>query len=512
MDLTQLVKNVASNYGRMVVAILSTLFLTPFLLHKLGTEAYGLWGVSQAIGGYFSLMDLGITSAAVRYVAHYRALKDWENLNKVVGSSFLSYSYMALACLVLGVILAAFSPALFSKSSLHLQLQYLIIAVAAVGSIGFLTVMPLQCVIAAQRQDLLNNWMLLFQIVSTIATVICVNMGHGVLALASIQLANTVLNGVFGYILMGKLLPEVRLFPCWDKVQGRLILSFASWAFLITVAVRLINFSDTLVVGSFISVGAVASYVVILKVIELMRSLVGTGVSIMGTFVSEQAALGRLEPLRSMWVYGSKWALAITLPMGVACLFISHELISSWVGPGYGEAEVALRWLAGCAVCDLTQSAAYQVLMNSGRHKPLAISMSIEGIANLILSIVLAQKIGLVGVAVGTFIPCMIRSVVFYPLYMRRITGLGLSTYVREAIYPALLTAAPSSALIITYKLAGWHSGRISLLLLILACALILLVSLGLFGLSAEERSRLPQWLKGSPFYARWRLKGSSII
>ena len=91
MNTRQILKNAASNYGRMVVGIVTTLLLTLLVLHKLGAEAYGLWTLTLAVAGYFSLVDLGITGAAIRYITQYRALQDWPNLNKTIGSTLFCY-------------------------------------------------------------------------------------------------------------------------------------------------------------------------------------------------------------------------------------------------------------------------------------------------------------------------------------------------------------------------------------------------------------------------------------
>ena len=470
MNVKQIAKNAASNYGRMIVGMSTALFLTPFLLKKLGLDAYGVWGLSQAVGGYFGLLDFGVTSATVRYISHYRALNDTKSLNEVVQSSFFCYVIVSMAVLVLSLFLACYSPQIFPKSSLHNELQHLICIVGVTGALGFLSVLPIQCVIAAQRQDLLNKWMLGFQIIAALATFIFVASGAGVIALAYIQLATGIYNGVIGLVLMRKLMPEVKLRPQWVRKVGVTMLTFAGWSFVCILAGQAIYFSDNIVIGNRISVAAVATYMISFKIVEMMRALVNAGASVVGTFASEQAALGSTESLAAIWMTGSKWALHVAIPAWLACVLLPGDLISSWVGFSDAKSELALMWLASSAVFDLAQSISFQVTFNVGKHRAIAFVMGVEAFINVTLSIWLAPKYGIAGVAFATFVPCFIRSILFYPIVMSRLTKLHLVDYLGRSIAPGILLTLPTCALIAIYRFMHLHSGRSSMIALVLSC------------------------------------------
>ena len=491
MNIAQIFRNAATNYGTLAVSIASAFILTPFLLHRLGPEAYGAWAVSQAIASYFGLLDLGVTSAAGRYIAHYRALDDWENLNLTIGSSLIGYTGMAVLALLLGPAIAAVSPLIFPHLAMHFELQCLICSTSVVAALGFLSVIPVQCVIAAQRQDLLNKCLLLIQVTSAVATFLCVSNGSGVLGLAFVQVAGSACTGLAGYLLMRKLMPRARLRLNWHPEQGRQVIQYAGWSFFTSIAVRLIYFTDSLVIGGFISVAAVAGYSVILKIVDLLRGGANAGVSVLGTFASAQSAIGDQNSLGKMWIYGSKFALIICTPVTLACILIPHELITAWIGKSTRDYEIALMWIATAALLDVTQSAAYQILVNTGRHKEVAITFLCEGLCNLVLSIALVSRLGVVGVAIGTFIPSVIRTTLVFPALMVKITHVKTLEYVARAIAPALLTAFPPCLLIAGYRVFGWHQGRMTILILIAGCGLVLAASAVAFGFDACERKKL---------------------
>ena len=64
-----LVKNVFSNWTSLVLNIVIAFFLTPYVINTIGTRGYGIWVVVLSIVGYYGLLDLGVRSAILRYVA-----------------------------------------------------------------------------------------------------------------------------------------------------------------------------------------------------------------------------------------------------------------------------------------------------------------------------------------------------------------------------------------------------------------------------------------------------------
>ena len=54
----------------MVLTLVVGLWLTPFLLGRIGTHEYGLWLITTQILGYLMLLDLGVVALAPRETAY----------------------------------------------------------------------------------------------------------------------------------------------------------------------------------------------------------------------------------------------------------------------------------------------------------------------------------------------------------------------------------------------------------------------------------------------------------
>lgn len=60
-------------YASILVQALSTLILTSFYLRELGEETYGLYQMINAVAQYILILDLGISTVMVRYLAEFEA-------------------------------------------------------------------------------------------------------------------------------------------------------------------------------------------------------------------------------------------------------------------------------------------------------------------------------------------------------------------------------------------------------------------------------------------------------
>src|ERR1700739_860107 len=104
---TRSLMNVMSSWGGLAVNIAVGFFLSPFILHHLGDDAFGLWVLIFSLTGYYGLFDFGIRSSLIRYVSRSQAIGDREELTRIVSTSLFSYTCVGLA-LVIPTVLVSF--------------------------------------------------------------------------------------------------------------------------------------------------------------------------------------------------------------------------------------------------------------------------------------------------------------------------------------------------------------------------------------------------------------------
>src|SRR5579862_1843988 len=92
----EILKNVGSGWFALGINVLVGMFLSPYILHRLGDEAFGLGILMLSVTGYYGLFDLGIRSSTVRYVAKYSATNERDELNRLISTAMFSYSLIGL--------------------------------------------------------------------------------------------------------------------------------------------------------------------------------------------------------------------------------------------------------------------------------------------------------------------------------------------------------------------------------------------------------------------------------
>ena len=102
--------------------------------------------------------------------------------------------------------------------------------------------------------------------------------------------------------------------------------------------------------------------------------------------------------------------MAVMLVAGASVCLIgfSGPLIRRWMGPGFDGSVAPFVVLALAGVIIVSQAASSNVLIAVSTHRLVAWIWIGEAVANLSLSVWLVRTMGLVGVAVGTFIPFIV--------------------------------------------------------------------------------------------------------
>ena len=91
-SLTQVViTNTAFNILGKSWGIIIALFLTPYTISCIGVERYGVWALVSVVTSYFGLLDLGIGSSYVKYIAEYHTKRDCLQINRIVNSGLAFY-------------------------------------------------------------------------------------------------------------------------------------------------------------------------------------------------------------------------------------------------------------------------------------------------------------------------------------------------------------------------------------------------------------------------------------
>jgi O-antigen/teichoic acid export membrane protein len=165
-------------------------------------------------------------------------------------------------------------------------------------------------------------------------------------------------------------------------------------------------------------------------------------------------------------------------------------LIRFWVGPGYASSYPLMLVLLAGYFLMLAQQPSVDLFLAQGRHQLRGWWNLGEGAANLVLSIYLGRRYGLIGIALGTAAPMIFVQVFIQPWYALRTIALSPGRYLREALLgPALVAGIVLS---VCGVLRPWqHADSLGWVLLSAGWQAMLFVALAWrIGLTAGERGQ----------------------
>jgi O-antigen/teichoic acid export membrane protein len=151
---------------------------------------------------------------------------------------------------------------------------------------------------------------------------------------------------------------------------------------------------------------------------------------------------GDRDELRRMFLKSLRIAAFLTCCGGTLLLLLGEPFIHCWAADdvaGWRGALAPLAILGLAYIVALSQNPGIALVFALKKHHFLAAASMVEGIANLCLSIYLAPRYGIVGVAWGTAIPMLVIKVVVQPIYVTRLIGVSLLSYWVRILPPMVL-------------------------------------------------------------------------
>jgi O-antigen/teichoic acid export membrane protein len=449
LRLWHIARSVLSNWFATVATLAVGFFLAPFIVHRLGNVAYGVWVLAISTVNYLTMLDLGMASSVIRFVSKGHATQDHEGASKALSAVLWVRLQISAFILVLCGGLAAVFPHLFKvPQALALDAREALLVIGATTAISMSFGVFSSTLSALNRYDL-RSYVTLTQLALRVTGVVTVlRTGHGIVAIAFCELLAAVVGNGLLMLLARKIYPELTIRLTKPKREVlRKIWSYSVYAFLITIAVQLVYQTDNLVVGAFVSTAAVTFYSIGNSLCRYTDQAVAAMTSTFNPAASTYEAAGDTAGLRALYFNGTRMTMAITLPIVITLILRGGSFIGIWMGPQYSKTSgTVLAILATALMFSLQNTTAVAIAYGVEKHKTLAKWSLAEATANLTLSIVLARKFGLYGVAIGTLVPSLVVHLICWPNYVRRLVDVSYFQVFRNVWGPVFLCAVPFAA------------------------------------------------------------------
>lgn len=431
------IRNVATNWGAFVILAAIGFFLSPFVVHRLGNEAYGVWVLLGSLVGYLGLLDLGVRSAVTKYVATHHAAARHDEASGILSAALVFFLAAGLVVTALGLAFAWLGLSLFEIPPELAQVARLVLAIAGVNvAVSLVGGVFGGAVVGLQRFDVVNGIGVVDAALRALAVVAVLLAGGGLVGLALVNLTASLGNALAMAWASRRVYPELRLrLRGWTTHHLRSLVSFGFLASLLHVSAMLANYSDSVVIGLLLPVGQITFFAIAASLMDYSRQLVRGIAHVMSPLAGALEGRGREDAVPEALVAGARVASLVSLPIVVTFILRGSSFVGLWMGPEYaGPTGLVLAILACGRWVAAGFSVASSTLMGVNKHGGLVPAFLIEAAANVALSVALAGPLGITGVALGTAIPRIVVSLGFGPGYVRSAVGLPARRYVMTTL------------------------------------------------------------------------------
>lgn len=455
LEKIQIIKNVGSSWFALGINILVGVFLSPFILHRLGDAAFGIWVLIFSLTGYYGIFDFGIRSSIIRYVSKYTATRDIEEVSGLLNTAMFTYACVGAFSLLITAVGCIYVDRIFHiPPAFHSTARWLLFIVGASVALGF----PFGVfggMLEGLQQFYVLNWtnIIFSSLLRVVLIVFYLHRGYGLLTVALITVGLPIVGSVVRAVIALRQLP-IKFSPrSISRDSFRRMANYSAVTFMILISWRLRFKTDAVVIGTFLSSAAITYFYAGSRLVDYAGDVVSSLAQIFVPMSSQSDAAGNMERLRKIFIAGNRACAFVIFPITVIFIILGKSIIEAWVGKKYVEQgyPVLLTLIIPYTLM-LIQGASSRILFGMSKHGKLAVVTMVEGISNLGLSVLLVRPYGIIGDAFGTAIPMLGTYLLFMPYHLCARLGIRVSTYVRHAYLLPLLMCAPLASVLLLMK------------------------------------------------------------
>jgi O-antigen/teichoic acid export membrane protein len=393
---------VSFGYFNQALIMVAGLWLTPFLLHRLGQQEYGLWLVGTQVLTYLALMDWGVIALLPRATAYATGraggVDKATDLPEIIGQTARLVLWQTPLVLLIGA-------ALWLSTTAQWPALRLPLGVIVLAFVVFFPLRIFQAVLRGiQDQAFLGKTQLYAWVVAQALIIGLVWRGVGLEALAAGWVITQLLLVGMQWRRLRKRFPQIlpaRL-PSLTWTKARAHLTQGGWVSLMQIAETLLNGTDLFIIGLLLGPAAVVPFVCTGKLITVLANQPQMLIQSAAPALSEMR-MG--EGRKRLFQVCTALCQAMLITSGaVACvvLAVNQGFVNWWVGAGqYSGLTLTLLLLLSMLLRHWNTTAVYSIFC-FGYERRIALTTLADGVVTVGAAAALIWWLGPIGAPLGS--------------------------------------------------------------------------------------------------------------
>ncbi|NNE96971.1 MAG: lipopolysaccharide biosynthesis protein [Acidimicrobiales bacterium] len=401
-----------------LVCMAISLIMIPVAVGSMSDESFGLWMTVASVSSVLALFNLGVGNALVSLIA--AAGRSADGLRRTISTGF---ALAAVGGLIAGVLSGIVIVTRDWESTLSLSelSDSDVAAVLGIAVATFALTVPLATVLnirqGQERHDLVAGLTVLGSVVALGLVLLGASSRTWQLIVVS-QFAGSLVAAIVGW-MMAKVRPAIP-FPRWRDIDRELaprIVRTGAHYFGLQLAAVVAFSSDNLVAARLFGAAEVGEYAVPARVATACLALLALPAAPLWSAIARSLAEGQLD-----WVHKTIDRFRLFLPVLGADTFVAFAgvvgPVSRVLSDGTYNPDWNLRlWLAAFVAIGTVGNWIATIFNGLSMTRLQVVHSLLMAAANIMLSIALAQRVGIVGLAAGTVISYVV--FIGVPYYLR---------------------------------------------------------------------------------------------
>jgi O-antigen/teichoic acid export membrane protein len=340
-----LAKNSIFNLLGQVLPMLVGIVTIPRIVRGLGPDGYGILSIAFMVLGYFSIFDLGLSRATVKFVAEHLSP---DQIHKVPGLVWTSLGLLAGLGCAGGLLAAAFVPTVVTH---YLKMPQSFVGEAKISLLILCASMPVMLsndalrgvLEAAQRFDLVNYvkvpGSVCFYLFAALAVIMGVKVSGVVIILVLVRLATSVLYLIFCF----RVFPNLRGSFGFSREAIAPLARFGGWIMVSNVTAPIFSSVERFIIAAVVSVAALTYYSVPFDLVT--KTLIFPASIAPALFPYFSFHGSRRTEVSAVTSQSVKYLLLLMTPAtAIFCVF-AKDILRLWMGAQFADQSTVVMQL-----------------------------------------------------------------------------------------------------------------------------------------------------------------------
>jgi O-antigen/teichoic acid export membrane protein len=388
--------------------ILGTAFLTtPYIVNKLGEDAYGVIILIGTFLGYLGLLEFGLSDALIRYLTQCIATDEKEKFRIFFWSSIITY---VLIGFLGGIILIIMTPQIvhyFLSIPSSLQRATMIAFFIGAGSFMInLLIQPFRAILWAYgRIDLAALVVLMTGVMQPVMAIVAISLRYGVVGVSAATFF-TNLSAFLLFVWLATRLHRSWGKPVWDTTSLKTLFRYGGWLTIAQITIQWVYSVDKILTGRYLGPAMVGYYnlslTMPLKLWIIHGAFASAAFPLLVSLHAQKASL--VEVFRIMYRFARGIQLLLA-PLVLFLVFFGGLLLHVWINERVAYHGRLSMGIASLSMLLVGMNAIFHILVRAWERADLS-AKAYLGAALVYLPILflLIKRLGILGAALSLFL------------------------------------------------------------------------------------------------------------